>query len=154
MPDLVEKRKVFLKLGKAYLPVSEQQSLIVAEFSTNLELALEVYLLFEFLSNPQQTARALPRLDEDDRLVPILNHLSLGFTAPEYTTSPSAVGAVNAAQIDQVTIFPFLGIRDLIFFKLLKHYPLCMRHLHKTLVPASLHTASRLIRRREPAGLL
>jgi DNA primase large subunit len=38
----VEKRRVFLKHGKAYLPISEQQSLIVAEFSANLELALEV----------------------------------------------------------------------------------------------------------------
>ena len=40
--DLVEKRKVFLRNGKAYLPMSEQQSLIVAEFSANLEIALEV----------------------------------------------------------------------------------------------------------------
>jgi DNA primase large subunit len=42
VPDLVEKRKVFLRNGKAYLPLSEQQSLIVAEFSANLETALEV----------------------------------------------------------------------------------------------------------------
>ena len=101
MPDLVEKRRVFLRNGKAFLPVSEQQSLIVAEFTANLEAALEVNSLL-IPSNVKQTARALPRLDEDDRLVPILNHLSLGFSAPEYTTSPSAVGAINAAQIDQV----------------------------------------------------
>jgi DNA primase large subunit len=45
VPDLVEKRRVFLRAGKAFIPVSEQQSLIVAEFSTNLELALEVHIL-------------------------------------------------------------------------------------------------------------
>jgi DNA primase large subunit len=101
VPDLVEKRKVFLRSGQAFLPVSEQQSLIIAEFSANLEHALEVFIL-SYVINSQQTAKVLPRLDEDDRLVPILNHLSLGFTAPEYTTSPSAVGAITAAQIDQV----------------------------------------------------
>jgi DNA primase large subunit len=80
-------------------------SLIVAEYSTSLELALEVYIyLLDCLT--QQTARALPRLDEDDRLVPILNHLSLGFTASEYSASPSTVGAINAAQIDQVISLP------------------------------------------------
>lgn len=42
VPDLVEKRKVFLRGGKAFLPISEQQSLIVAEFSNNVGRALEV----------------------------------------------------------------------------------------------------------------
>jgi DNA primase large subunit len=70
--------------------VSEQQSLIVAEFTSNLERALE------------QTAKAIPRLDEDDRLVPILNHLGLGFTAPEYTSSGENTGVLTAAQVDQV----------------------------------------------------
>jgi DNA primase large subunit len=44
VPDLVERRRVFLREGKAYLPLSEQQSLIVAEFSNNLERALEVHV--------------------------------------------------------------------------------------------------------------
>jgi len=101
VPDLVEKRKIFLRAGKAYLPVSEQQSLIITEFSHNLECALEV-LCYKNLSNVKQTARALPRLDEDDRLIPILNHLSLGFAAPEYVSSSSVSGSINAAQIDQV----------------------------------------------------
>jgi DNA primase large subunit len=65
-------------------------------------------------------------------LVPILNHLSLGFTASEYTSSPSVVGAVNAAQIDQVKPPTFLGI-DWLTSQLVKHYPLCMRNLHKSL---------------------
>lgn len=49
--------------------------------------------------------------------MPILNHLSLGFTAPEYTSTASATGVVNATQIDG----------------LVQHYPICMRNLHKTL---------------------
>jgi len=102
VPDLVEKRKVFLRGGKAFLPLSEQQSLIFAEFSANLEAALEVFQSIVHSTESQRTAKALPRLDEDDRLVPILNHLSLGFTAPEYMTSSAVAATVDAANIDQV----------------------------------------------------
>lgn len=42
VPDLVEGRKVFLKVGKAYVPSKEQTSMVVAEFTQRLERALEV----------------------------------------------------------------------------------------------------------------
>jgi DNA primase large subunit len=42
VPELVEMRKVLLKEGKAYVPMREQLSLVVAEFSSRLEKALEV----------------------------------------------------------------------------------------------------------------
>jgi DNA primase large subunit len=42
VPELVERRKVFLKAGKAYVPAAEQQSMVVQEFSSRLEKALEV----------------------------------------------------------------------------------------------------------------
>ncbi|KAG4305473.1 hypothetical protein PORY_001029 [Pneumocystis oryctolagi] len=103
--DLVEKRKVFLEKGKAYVPISEQISLISEEFSSRLEKSLEL------------TARILPRLDEDDRLLPILNHLSLGFTAPEYTSTISGISDISASQIDS----------------LIRHFPLCQRNLHLNL---------------------
>ncbi|QSL65594.1 hypothetical protein MERGE_002907 [Pneumocystis wakefieldiae] len=103
--DLVEKRKVFLEKGKAYVPVSEQISLISEEFSLRLEKSLEL------------TARILPRLDEDDRLLPILNHLSLGFAAPEYSSTITTIGNITASQIDS----------------LVKHFPLCQRNLHLNL---------------------
>jgi DNA primase large subunit len=69
------------------------------------------------------TAKALPGLDEDDRLVPMLNSLSQGFLAgvpAEWTSAPSAEGSdeLKAEMIDEVAQ---------------KHYPLCMRHLHQTL---------------------
>jgi DNA primase large subunit len=45
VPELVETRKVLLKAGKAYVPGREQLGMVVAEFTTRLDKALEVYLL-------------------------------------------------------------------------------------------------------------
>ncbi len=42
VPDLVEKRRVFLKDGWAYVPSREQSSIVFQEFQTRLERALEV----------------------------------------------------------------------------------------------------------------
>lgn len=69
----------------------------------------------------QLAARALPRLDEDDRLTPILNHLSKNFATPDSTISDSDT-ALNGAPINAATIDP-----------LSQHFPLCMRNLHMTL---------------------
>ncbi|KAI5853498.1 eukaryotic and archaeal DNA primase, large subunit-domain-containing protein [Tricharina praecox] len=109
VPDLVEQRRVFVRAGKAYVPSTLQVSLVVAEFTKKLEHALEL------------TARALPRLDEDDRLIPILNHLSLGFTAPEYNPS-SELSILSGAPITAADVEG-----------LSQHFPACMTHLHRTL---------------------
>ncbi len=42
VPEVVEGRRVFLKMGKAYIPVQEQLSMVVAEFITRLEQSLQV----------------------------------------------------------------------------------------------------------------
>lgn len=42
VPELVERRVVFLRAGKAYVPGREQQSMVIAEFTKALEKALEV----------------------------------------------------------------------------------------------------------------
>ena len=42
VPDLVERRKVILKAGMAYVPAAEQASIVYQEFQTLLEKALEV----------------------------------------------------------------------------------------------------------------
>ena len=42
MPDLVEKRKVFVKAGYAYVPAHEQSSIVFQEFESQLEKSLEV----------------------------------------------------------------------------------------------------------------
>lgn len=44
VPELVERRVVFLKKGHAYVPGREQLSMIMAEFTARLERALEVRL--------------------------------------------------------------------------------------------------------------
>ncbi|KAH8652143.1 eukaryotic and archaeal DNA primase, large subunit-domain-containing protein [Xylariales sp. PMI_506] len=109
VPELVESRKVLLKAGKAFVPSREQASMVSAEFTQRLERALEL------------TARALPRLDEDDRLTPILDHLSKNFVTPDasYSSSTSAVdGAeITARNVDNLAV----------------HFPMCMQNLHRSL---------------------
>ncbi|RDW71078.1 DNA primase large subunit [Coleophoma cylindrospora] len=109
VPELVESRRVFLKAGKAYVPGREQLSMVVAEFTNRLDKALEM------------TSRALPRLDEDDRLTPILAHLSQNFTTPDasYNSSSSSLpGAdISARNIDALS----------------SSFPLCMQNLHRSL---------------------
>lgn len=43
VPELVERRGVFVKKGKAYVPVREQLSMVLEEFTARLEKALEVW---------------------------------------------------------------------------------------------------------------
>ena len=125
VPELVEGRKVLLKRGFAYVPVREQISLVVPEFTKRLDEALDVRpLSFSHAHTPdhrQSTARALPVLDdEDDRLSPILAHLSRSFTAPEATfdasSQPSSLQP-TAANVDALA----------------QHFPPCMSHLHAKL---------------------
>lgn len=109
VPELVESRRVLLKAGKAYVPVREQMSMVLAGFSAKLDRGLEL------------ASRALPRLDEDDRLTPILNHLSKNFATPDSTLSDSD-SALPGTSISATSIDP-----------LSQHFPLCMRNLHMTL---------------------
>ena len=73
------------------------------------------------LTGCQLTARALPRLDEDDRLSPILDHLSKNFNTPDasFSSSTSAVpGAdISARNVDALSA----------------SFPLCMHNLHRSL---------------------
>ncbi|KAH0837282.1 hypothetical protein AYO21_09989 [Fonsecaea monophora] len=109
VPELVEHRTVLVRKGKAYVPMREQTSMVLTEFTSRLDKGLEL------------TARNLPRLDEDDRLSPILDHLSKNFATPDAGFSDSdsslAGAAITAANIDNLS----------------QHFPLCMKHLHNTL---------------------
>jgi DNA primase large subunit len=109
VPELVERRQCLLKKGMAYVHVREQLNMVVNEFSRQLEAGLEL------------AARFLPRMDEDNRLSPILHHLSQSFVAPdaEYSES-SSIGDITvptAASIDNLS----------------QHFPLCMQNLHREL---------------------
>lgn len=60
-------------------------------------------------------------MDEDGRILPILEHLSQGFVAgvpSEYTSAGESGDAVTADMIDDMAR---------------KHFPMCMRNLHDTL---------------------
>ncbi|MCJ1414378.1 hypothetical protein MMC32_000704 [Xylographa parallela] len=109
VPELVESRRVFVKKGKAYVPAREQMSMVLAEFGARLDKGLEL------------TSRALPRLDEDDRLTPILAHLSKNFVTPDSTLA-DADSALPGAPITAASV-------DV----LAQHFPLCMRNLHTSL---------------------
>ncbi|KAK4057127.1 DNA primase subunit pri2 [Microbotryomycetes sp. JL221] len=108
--DLVAQRKVFLCAGKAYVHTKEELSLVVAEFQARLLHGLEM------------TAKALPRLDEDSRLLPVLEHLSMGFQAG-ISSEYSYVGQGNGEEITAHMV-PALARES---------FPLCMRSLQQTL---------------------
>jgi DNA primase large subunit len=105
--ELVSTRNVLVRKGKAYVPMSLQLSLISGEFSRRLEQAMEI------------TARALPRLDEEERLVPILAHLSNGFTWSTYEGPTYSDEGFRAESIDQL--------------EKQGHLPLCMSTMHRGL---------------------
>ncbi|KAK4634095.1 hypothetical protein CLAFUW4_01969 [Fulvia fulva] len=109
VPELVERRQVLLKRGKAYVHAREQMNMVVNEFSRQLGSGLEL------------AARFLPRMDEDNRLAPILHHLSQSFVAPDAgyveSSSLSDITNITAASIDGQS----------------QHFPLCMQNLHREL---------------------
>lgn len=102
VPDLVAQRNVLLSQGMAYIPLTAQLSLLATEFSTRLEQALV------------RTFRTLPRLDEDDRLVPLLNHLAANFQA--FEAGGDFSNPANALDITASTVM---------LPEILKHMPLC-----------------------------
>jgi DNA primase large subunit len=109
VPELVERRQVLLKKGKAYVHVREQTTMVLSEFTRSLETGLEL------------AARFLPRMDEDNRLAPILHHLSQSFVAPDASynenSGVSDIANINAGSIDGLS----------------SHFPLCMQNLHREL---------------------
>ncbi|KAG0329536.1 hypothetical protein BGZ99_001538 [Dissophora globulifera] len=101
---LVGRRQVYVQAGKAYVPLADQVVLVLDEFKERLSNALEV------------TGRALPRMDEDDRLMPVLNNINKQYLGREFTTSAIA-GEIQAQDVDTLKV----------------HMPLCMEHLHNEL---------------------
>ncbi|KAF9153868.1 hypothetical protein BG015_002419 [Linnemannia schmuckeri] len=101
---LVGRRQVYIQAGKAFVRLSDQVVLVLDEFKERLSHALEV------------TGRALPRMDEDDRLMPVLNNINKQYLGREFTSSAIA-GEIQASDVDSVRV----------------HMPLCMEHLHDEL---------------------
>lgn len=62
--DLVRGRKVFLSRGFAYVPKDDMISILITHYRAHLSQQLAM------------TSRALPQLEEDNRLLPMLSGLS------------------------------------------------------------------------------
>jgi DNA primase large subunit len=106
VPELVAKRGVMLIKGQAFVADYDRIVLVVNAFKKALERSLDM------------TAKALPRLDEGDRLEPILNSLSKQYATKEY--SPHG-GSKDEITHDQIP-------------KLVTHFPPCMQHLQQALL--------------------
>ncbi|XP_072533158.1 DNA primase large subunit [Salminus brasiliensis] len=103
--DLVRTRKVFLRGGYAYIPHQEIVAIVLNDFRTRLSKALAL------------TARSLPAVQSDERLQPLLNHLSHAYVGQDYSIQKN-IGKISLEQIDPLSA---------------KSFPLCMRQLHKAL---------------------
>ncbi|KAG7230170.1 hypothetical protein INR49_009890 [Caranx melampygus] len=103
--DLVRTRKVYLKGGYVYIPHQDIVTIVLNDFRTRLSKALAL------------TARSLPAVHSDERLQPLLNHLSHAYMGQDYSIQKN-VGKISLEQIDSLS-----G----------KSFPLCMRQLHQAL---------------------
>ncbi|NXD37320.1 PRI2 primase, partial [Copsychus sechellarum] len=103
--DLFRARKVFIKDGFAYVPFKEIDVIVLNNYRTKLSKALAL------------TARSLPSIQSDERLQPLLNHLSHSYVGPDYSVQKNT-GKISLEQIDALSV---------------KSFPLCMRQLHRAL---------------------
>lgn len=115
VPQLVASRLVYLRQGMAYIPSSLQLNLLVIEFQDILSSQLN------------KTFQSLPRLEEDDRLLPLLNNLSQNFSNVEYNSQaygdPTMASDINSMSITTPEIT--------------KHYPMCAKHLQTNMIAQS-----------------
>ncbi|XP_063901553.1 DNA primase large subunit-like [Zophobas morio] len=102
--DLVRGRRVFLKGGFAYVPKKDLITIVAAEFRQALSESLTL------------AAKSLPLLEENDRILPFLKTLGECDTSNDYR--PKEVSSSITAD----------DVNDLV-----KHFPLCMSHLHHCL---------------------
>ncbi|XP_063772811.1 DNA primase large subunit isoform X2 [Pseudophryne corroboree] len=103
--DLVRPRKVYLAQGFAFIPHRDIVTIILNEFRTRLSRALAL------------STRSLPEIQSDERLQPLLNHLSHSYVGQDFSSQRNA-GKISLDQIDALAS---------------KSFPLCMRQLHKSL---------------------
>ncbi|NWI51376.1 PRI2 primase, partial [Calyptomena viridis] len=103
--DLFRTRRVFIKDGFAYVPFKEIDAILLNNYRTKLSKALAL------------TARSLPSIQSDERLQPLLNHLSHSYVGPDYSVQKNT-GKISLEQIDALSM---------------KSFPLCMRQLHRAL---------------------
>ena len=111
--DLVAKRAVFLTDGMAVVPKGEIFSLVAARFRSQLEERLEV------------AAKALPRLDESDRLLPVLTGLH------NWEGTVDSATSISSSSANGLDGMPSIAAADV--DTLSAHFPPCMAKLHQRL---------------------
>ncbi|XP_061363770.1 probable DNA primase large subunit [Gastrolobium bilobum] len=104
VPELVARRRVFLKQGYAYVAMNQVDSLVASLFRSQLSKAL-------ILTNRKWTSSI--REEEKHRLTPIVEALCSSYLGPDYS-QPREYAELSLKDIDQVAKSSF---------------PLCMRHL-------------------------
>ncbi|XP_048701166.1 DNA primase large subunit isoform X2 [Caretta caretta] len=112
--DLVEKflKYVNLSYGAISKEVKEKFAVQLRNSTPGLGGAKVEELEFYKL-----TARSLPAVQSDERLQPLLNHLSHSYVGPDYSIQKN-VGKISLEHIDALSV---------------KSFPLCMRQLNKAL---------------------
>ncbi|KAI8917954.1 eukaryotic and archaeal DNA primase, large subunit-domain-containing protein [Entophlyctis helioformis] len=105
--ELVSRRSVLIIGGSAFVPEHDRAILVVNAFRDNL------------MANLIATAKALPRLDEDDRLIPVLDSLGRQHMGNDsYGANSARPGApVRHEDVDGLAM----------------HFPPCMLTLHQSL---------------------
>ncbi|XP_051880584.1 DNA primase large subunit [Pristis pectinata] len=103
--ELVRTRKAYIKGGLVYIPHPEIVIIILNEFRKRLSKSLAL------------TSRSLPVIQSDERLQPLLSHLSYAYVGQDYSVQRN-VGKISLDQLDSLAT---------------KSYPPCMRQLHKAL---------------------
>lgn len=101
--DLVSKRSVFVLDGWAYVPRSESSSIILNRFRNNLENDLEIL------------SRYLPKLQEDERLLPILMNIchSADDDNDRAVTGAQGTPSLTASDVDKVNNMIFMTLYSL-----------------------------------------
>lgn len=107
---LLSQRSVYIKNGDGFVPTALQLNLLVIEYQKMLE------------KNLIKTFQSIPRLDEDDRLLPVLNSLSKDFANVQYEVD------MNNANVGDI------NSQSILSNEITKHYPLCGKHLQRSLI--------------------
>ncbi|QOU22832.1 hypothetical protein BRETT_003018 [Brettanomyces bruxellensis] len=110
VPELVSTRQSFIHMGYAYVGEFQRLSLIANEFGDFL------------MGQLKATMRALPTLDEDDRLVPVLNNLSKGYVSLDYKLNGGYGEDANGSGDNSGITAESVGMY-------IKDMPLCMQNL-------------------------
>ena len=117
--NLINNRSIYLFKGYGYLPSCLQLNLLSIEFNKILN------------DNLIKTFQTIPILEEDDRLLPLLNNLSKNFKnfQYEYEYDQNQINNNNNDNLNSD-----INAKLIITSKIINHYPLCAQNLQRNLI--------------------